>query len=344
GKEKELTVACAKTQNLPNDGTVVTIHKPVKRIIHLIPSELEAIRAIGAKDKVVGVCSFVSTEDEIFLPELIKLPCVGIFSSPDHEKILELKPDIVFTFPGWNPEFEDKLPGITVVRLSKFSDKMLEVKKLGYILDKKDEAEEFLDWCEGYINKIKSRTERHSEDEKPRVYLSWGTAGEGVSGKNTELDKPCTIAGGINIAGDFEGSFKIDPEWVIEQNPDIIYNSHWYISSGYAEDDPAEMKKYRGNIMSNPGWENIKAVKRGRVHIMTWKISVGHGPLMTAYMARWFHPDLFEDLDPEAIHQEYLTRFQGLDYDLDEHGVFVYPPIEIDGGLAGIPERYNGQI
>ncbi len=44
-------------------------------------------------------------------------------------------------------------------------------------------------------------------------------------------------------------------------------------------------------------------------------------------MAKWFYPDLFEDLDPQAIHQEYLTRFQGLDYDLDEYGVFVYPEL-----------------
>ncbi len=45
-------------------------------------------------------------------------------------------------------------------------------------------------------------------------------------------------------------------------------------------------------------------------------------------MAKWFHPELFEDLDPQAIHQEYVTEFQGLDYDLSEHGVFVYPPLE----------------
>ena len=44
-----------------------------------------------------------------------------------------------------------------------------------------------------------------------------------------------------------------------------------------------------------------------------------------AYMAKWFYPELFEDLNPKSIHQEYLTRFQGLDYDLNEHGVFVYP-------------------
>jgi iron complex transport system substrate-binding protein len=45
-------------------------------------------------------------------------------------------------------------------------------------------------------------------------------------------------------------------------------------------------------------------------------------------MVKWLYPELFVDLDPEAIHQEYLTRFQGLDYDLDTHGVFVYPPFE----------------
>jgi iron complex transport system substrate-binding protein len=47
-----------------------------------------------------------------------------------------------------------------------------------------------------------------------------------------------------------------------------------------------------------------------------------------AYLAKFFYPDLFTDLDPQAIHQEYLTRFQRLDYDLDKHGVFVYPPLE----------------
>jgi iron complex transport system substrate-binding protein len=37
---------------------------------------------------------------------------------------------------------------------------------------------------------------------------------------------------------------------------------------------------------------------------------------------------MFKDLDPKAVHQEYLTRFQRLDYDLDDRGVFIYPPSE----------------
>ncbi|RCV65843.1 iron complex transport system substrate-binding protein [Methanophagales archaeon] len=43
-----------------------------------------------------------------------------------------------------------------------------------------------------------------------------------------------------------------------------------------------------------------------------------------AYWAKWFHPELFSELDPQDIHQQYLTDFLGIDYDLDEHGVFAY--------------------
>ena len=49
-----------------------------------------------------------------------------------------------------------------------------------------------------------------------------------------------------------------------------------------------------------------------------------------AYTAKWLHPDLFEDLDPQAVHQEYIDRFQGIDFDVKEHGVFVYPPLPLE--------------
>jgi iron complex transport system substrate-binding protein len=82
--------------------------------------------------------------------------------------------------------------------------------------------------------------------------------------------------------------------------------------------------------MNRPELANVTAVRDEKVYLIhaggTWndpKYFIG-----LIYLGKWFHPDLFEDLDPKAIHQEYLTEFQGLDYDLDKHGVFVYPPLE----------------
>jgi iron complex transport system substrate-binding protein len=43
------------------------------------------------------------------------------------------------------------------------------------------------------------------------------------------------------------------------------------------------------------------------------------------YQAKWLHPELFQDIDPKEVHEEYLQKFQGLDIDLDQKGVFVYP-------------------
>ena len=43
-------------------------------------------------------------------------------------------------------------------------------------------------------------------------------------------------------------------------------------------------------------------------------------------MAKWFYPDEFEDLDPQATHQEYVDEFLDIDFDVKEHGTFVYHP------------------
>jgi iron complex transport system substrate-binding protein len=96
----------------------------------------------------------------------------------------------------------------------------------------------------------------------------------------------------------------------------------------YEMDDTAFIIAEREAIMTRPELTEVTAVKSGRVYAIECMGFV-YGPSHIAglaYMAKWCHPDLFEDLDPQAIHQEYLTRFQGLDYDLDKHGVFVYHP------------------
>jgi iron complex transport system substrate-binding protein len=42
-------------------------------------------------------------------------------------------------------------------------------------------------------------------------------------------------------------------------------------------------------------------------------------------------------MNPQTIHQEYVSRFLRLDYDLDEEGVFLYPTVSINGDTVGTP-------
>ena len=364
GKEKEITI-------LDGNCEVMTVEKPVERIIVEYLDNAELIRALGAKDRVVGV-DFIIGKTEIQFPDLSKLPSLGAMGRPDYEAVLSLNPDLLLTFSGSTAEKKEKLPGIAVVFLgmyypdlsnpdgSRFTDG---VRKLGYILDARDEAEEYIDWRTGWIDDIKSKTEELTDSEKPRVFI-WSkpplpiTKTYKTCSSVDTLTQMCSLAGGRSIAEDLPGfvqpvyQITVDPEWVIEQDPEyILVHTVRYTygggtmdtPSGYDVDDPAGVKELRDAIMDCPELANVAAVETGDVYILSgnFRNDATGGFMGATYMAKILHPGLFGDLDPEAIHQEYLTGYQGLDYDLNEHGVFLYPPIEIEGGIAGIPERYG---
>jgi iron complex transport system substrate-binding protein len=349
GKEKELTL-------LDGLGKDVTVSKPVNRIIVLGSPQADAVRVLGAENNVVGIAS-VFAEEKILLPVMTKQPVVGYYSKPDYEAIVDIKPDIVITYVKYSPpELEEKLKpaGITVVRLdtNKLGTVVEDIKKLGYILDRRQEAEEFIDWHERLVEKIKDRTEGLSEDVKPRVYMEYiykpnaDNLRYKTYGKGSDPDQICRVAGGINIASDLPYSATVDPEWVIVQNPDVILvKTGSGLPSGYGIDDITGVKALKEVIMNLPELQEITAVKNENIYEVASDIKDGiQMGIATVYWAKLFHPDLFEDLDPEAIHKEYLDRFQRIDYNIDEHGVFAYPPIEIDDGLAGIPDKYREQI
>ena len=330
GREKELTA-------IDSRKNIKTFKLPITRIIALDDNDGEPLRLLGAEDLVVGVGTSLVTHD-IILPKMSKLPLVGGgFDGIDYEKVLTLKPDLFMAPAAWPLEgLEEKLEpaGVQVLLLNfhVITETIEDVRKVGYLIDKVDKAEEFAEFHDDAVDNIRARTDGLSEDKKPRVFIInfWGYQG-GIgltTGKGTKHDYMCNYAGGINIARDLGGSTKVDPEWVLEQNPDIIITCVYGKGQGYGAEDTTKMKAVRDEIMNLPGWDNIKAVKNGNVYTISTDLTQSGliGFIATAYWAKWFLPDLFEDLDPEAIHQEYVDRFIRIDYDV-KNGVFVYPPL-----------------
>ena len=325
GRESELTII----DDFPEPKSV-TLPKPVNRIVVLSTYSAEAMRSLKAIDKVVGVSSTIISTCYVFLPELTELPDVGSSFHPDIEKVIELEPEIVLAYDKYpNPgEFDDKLPeNIKVVHLG-FTrvERMIEdFIKLGYIIDKRDEAEEITDFYEEFNNEITERVEGLSEDEKPKVYFESMFYSDdkykGI-GKGEGIDDACTMAGGINIA-DFDGYKDVEAEWVIRENPGfIIAQISTRLGSGYEHDDPSEIITLQEGIMNRPELTSVTAVEEEKVYCISSQITYKPRYFVgVAYMAKWFHPELFEDLDPEALNEEYLERFQGVPY----RGVYAYP-------------------
>ncbi len=319
-----------------NSGKTIIIYKPIQRIIVLSADSAEVIRCLGVNKKIVGVDSYIA-RDNTFFPDLAQLPVLGSSFHPDCEAIITLDPDIVFAYTSVKEEeLDDKIEaaGIPVARFSacKVLTRDGQLRNLGYIFEEEDKAEELIEFYHDITDPIVNTLKDLSDSEKPEVYLECYSDYK-ARNKRSGTHPMGVMAGGINIAEDLDllgqgTTFQIDPEWVIEQNPDIIVKvvSGSKVSCGYDEDDPSEMRSVRDAIMSRPGFDNITAVKDNRVYLIVPHIcDRSCNAIGIVYMAKWFYPDLFEDLDPQATHQEYLTRFQGLDYDLDEHGVFVYP-------------------
>ena len=309
----------------------VTIYKPIERIAVLDSYGAEAIRAIGAKDRIVGVADVVNKRTMLF-PDLSELPCVGTYMEPDAEEIIALNPDIVFVAGAWQEKhLGDKLERVNIhsalLRFHEPEAVVESMKKLGYILDEMENVNRYFEWHDKYVDEIKSKVSEIPDDKKPKVFIEYGgtMSTREVPGKGKGLNQYCTEAGGVSITAELVGK-EVEVEWILNQTLDVIVGYDRKGRGGYEIDDVSEFEAYRNEIIALPGFENITAVKENRVYIMTSAITGGPGYILThAYFAKWFHTDPFKDLDPQAIHQEYIDKFCGIDFNVKEQGVFVYP-------------------
>jgi iron complex transport system substrate-binding protein len=321
---------------LDSPGRVVKIKTPVERIIPLNRNAAEALRTIKASDKIVGV-SDAALREKSYFSELIEAQNVGSASSPDFEKILGLSPNLVVYYGKWpsyetiNATLKKANPDIDMIGLDCYDPETYaeDIMKLGYIVGKANDAKDFTNWYNEKMDKIRDIVRDIPEEEKPKVYEGGATVDDfyRTGGTGSISHKLIVMAGGKNIFENFNGSFQTDPENVMQRDPQFIICKINNIG-GYLlkKNDTAKFEEAQKEITDKPGLANVSAVKSGNIYIQARDVFFGGRYFLSIiYMAKWFHPDLFKDLDPDAIHQEYLTKFQHLDYDLKKQGVFVYP-------------------
>ncbi len=297
-------------------GEQVQVRLPVQRIVVLNSDALEALRILKATELVVGVHSDLDRTSG-FWGELAALPGVGRWNEPELEAIVALNPDLVIAYgrnPG--PLLEQKLPplGIQVLRLDFYKITTLEreVLDLGRLLDRNDAAGAFCAWHGRALTEIRARASRASS--LPPVYLE-GYTDYHASGPGSGGDMMCTLAYGRNIAAGLGIPYpRVTPEWVLAREPQVIFKA---VSreNGYLLTDRTAFDRRRDAIRRRPAWGHIPAVASNNVHALDSAIFAGPRSIVgVAFMACAIHPELFADYDPEALHREYLERFQGVAY------------------------------
>ena len=308
------------------EGRTVSVAQSPERIVCLTPAAAEVIYALGEADRLVAL-----SDDCTIPPALLEKERVGRSGrEADVERIMELSPGLVIAKTGglFSREHEDQLTGydIPVLRYRALSMETLipMIEDLGRILEREEEAKDMVEYLRGYADVVIHRTAGIPQEDRPGVYfMSMGrfdwTAGSDSTGHDRIL-----AAGGKNLAEDLLGKVpQVEMEWVIERNPEVIVYS--MPSSQYQGTAPTleEMAGKRDEIMDLPGFNEIDAVKASRVYVVDINMASGLAEVVNIlYYARWFHPHLFEDIDPRAVYEEIHRRY----FDMGMEGVSqVYP-------------------
>jgi len=335
GTAKNITIRDAQNRS-------VTLELPIKRAVGANTGAIEIARDIGVDigEVFIAVTTYATTNPEYY-PEL-KGKVENKFGSPDYEKLADLEPDLVILYDKPNKEESfDKFEaiGAPVICLDCFNKESLDgsVKILGEIFNKRDNAQELLNWYHGYIDLIKERTVNLDSGERPKTlfYSNPDYYYPIVRARNKNSGDHWLIvdAGGSNLGESLNsttGSLEVDREWVMSQNPDVIIGSinQAFNKSGYSADEDLAiiyMRTMHEKIISDEAINETDASANGRVYLICGDLNTG--PMQaagTAFMAKILHPELFEDLDPEAILKEYFEKWQGIPY----RGVWIYPPFK----------------
>ena len=322
-------------------GRQVTLDGPAERVLLGEGRQIIALSLLHPRpaDVIAGwLGDLVRLDPETYeqyrqvYPQIDEIPLVGVMGEESFsiEKALAVAPDVAILSGGHGPSEEStnvirqlEAAGIPVVIID-FSAHPLEntvpsIELLGQVLGREAQAQAYAAFYRARMDRIAERLEA-AAPERPSVLMhmhagAWECCRSPGAGNLGEL---ITFAGGRNIGADvIPGALGVlNLEYIIAQDPDV------YVGTGVpgrrAEGGvelgtgvpAAEARGSLREVVQQPGLAEMAAVRDGRVYGLWHNFYTSPVNVLAAEaMARWFHPELFADVDPAATLQEMNERF-----------------------------------
>lgn len=333
-------------------GREVSFDGPVERAILGEGRMIYSLAAIETENPFAHVVGWrndlwttdTKTFDAYFakFPEAADLPFLGNLTDGtlQTETVVTLNPDVLILPIGNKSaadevKLEDMLSGIGVkIVYVDFREHIIDntvpsLHVLGKLFGKEERADEVADFWQSHMDAI-AKVIADNKPERPDVFMyraaglveCCGTFGPDNFGLMVEL------AGGHNLGSDFLPGYtgSINAEQVIASNPDVIVvtGSDWtnspdakdFVSVGPGTADDVETSRAAlAALVEAPAFTGSKALAEGNVHAIWHQFYTSPYQFVAiAEMAKWFHPDLFADMDPEAIFKEFYDKFLPIPY------------------------------
>lgn len=247
-----------------DSGQTIQVPTPFRRIISLYPAHTENLYALGLQDALIGV-----SPGETQPPAASAKPVYSYRDDP--ERFLAARPDLVLIRPmvyRGHRALVDRLKqaGITVVSLQPNSvPEMYDYwRRLGLLAGGPDRAEALIAGFQKGLAAIQARWASVAPERRPRVYFEAIHAKMKTFAPDSMAAFALAAAGGINLAADAQAV----------RNTNIAEYGQERILSKSAEIDVylaqvGTMNKVSlEQIKNESGFQAIKAVQEGRVHLI----------------------------------------------------------------------------
>lgn len=268
----------------------ITLEEEPERIVSLIPSNTEITFALGQGDKVVGVSDHDNYPEEV--QEIEKIGGMEL----NVELILSLDPDIVLAHElgvsSAQEAFEQLetagIPVFVVQDAQDIASTYETIETIGQVIGSKEEAEELIAEMEAEIEEIRELTSEIAEEDIRTVFFENSPAPDiYTAGQHTFIHELLEMIHAENAAGEHEGWLALDPEEIIELNPDVIITSY----GAYIENPEEE-------VLSRNGFDVVEAVTNERVYDIDADLITRSGPRLTEgakELAEAVYPELFDE-------------------------------------------------
>jgi len=216
------------------------------RVVSLVPSVTEIVYAVGAGKMLAG------NTNQCDYPEAAKsVYKVGDFMSPDLERIVALRPGLVFLTLPMHRQLLEKLNELKVPtyvsRPADIEAVFKEIDTVAQLLGRKAAGESLVVGMRRRLDSIPSFA------DTPRVYVEISGTPLMTAGGGTFINELLVRAGGRNVfASSVQEYPVVDPEAVLRADPEVILLLHPDMSVG--------------DVATRVGWGGISAVKHGRIY------------------------------------------------------------------------------
>jgi iron complex transport system substrate-binding protein len=259
---------------------------PPARVVSLAPSITEIVWALGAGDRLVGVCAQCDHPAPV-----ARVPRVGGYLVPSVEAVLAARPDLVIVVPSpGNREpvatLERVGVRILVVQDRTLADLWASMREIGRALGLAGAGERLVAEVAARLDEVRARVGGHA---RRRVLVVVGHDPLVVVGGHTLQDELVEAAGGTNVATDAGTVWPtVTRELVVARAPEVIID--------------AAMGTPTGARRLFDGLDTVPAVREGRIVRLSDDAFFRAGPRVpeaAAALARVIHPEIFADgVDP----------------------------------------------